>query len=442
MLGFSSDRCHLTKHPLPPRHALRRPAEWLALAVVSSAALSAGQAPEVDLLDLGSGAAMVRISSEFATDWKAQWSALALLDGTTNLGWCSRQGAPLPHAFVVELANPSQLASLTFHNSGNQEASHPGISTREIEIHTSLTGPETGFQLAASGEVERGGHTTINLTPARQARWIKIVIRSNWGHSEYTELMELAASGSPVSGNSSATELTGVYEGRYEGRALKTILLRRGVDLTGCYSGAGEGLLSGHAADRSAELEWRQDFDGGAGHNGSLLLVVSDSGALSGLWYGRGSKANLVGRWSGERLIDPTDNLAPPECPEVDLATALDHAGQVTLYGIRFDSDSAQLTAGAEPSLRRILELLDQDPDLHLRIEGHTDALASDRYNLDLSQRRAEAVGAWLVDHGIAADRLVPLGRGESQPVADNTTSHGRRLNRRVEIARAGGKQG
>ncbi len=405
-----------------------------------SAPLIAQEAPETDWLDLGSGAAMVRFSSEYSTDWKAQWSALALLDGTTGLGWCSKAGAPFPHEFVVELASTVRLESLTLDNTGNPERDHPGISTRGVEIHTSVAGPESGFELAASGEVERGGESTFPME-SREARWIRIVIRSNWGHSEYTELMELSASGQAI-GAATTSQLTGVYEGRYEGRRLRTVLEQRDADVTGCYSGSGEGRLSGHAAERSAELEWRQDTDGGAGLNGSLLLVVSDAGELSGLWFGRGSKADLVGRWTGERLaeeVGTAEGLAARECPAEDLASALDHAGRVTLYGIRFASDSARLTARAEPTLRRILELLSGEPDLRLTIEGHTDSMASESYNQDLSQRRAEAVVSWLVEHGVTAERLVALGRGESQPVADNATAHGRRLNRRVAIARATG---
>ncbi len=414
-------------------------ASWLLSILVLGAHLPAQQTPPADLLDLGSGAALLRFSSEYATDWKAEWSALALLDGTTRLGWCSREGAPLPHEFIVELATVHRVESLTLFNSDNQEASQPGISTRAVEIHTSVDAPDSGFQLAASSEIERGGHTTINLEPPREVRWIKIVIRSNWGHPRYTELMELEATVTAVEvGNpsaKSATTLAGVYEGQYEGQILRTSLTQRGADMTGCYSGAGEGRLSGHVAGRSAELEWRQPIDGGGGLNGSLLLVASDTGSLSGLWYGRGDKSHLVGRWTGQRTAE-SRNVTARECPAEDLATALDWAGQATLYGIRFTSDSARLTVDAEPTLRQLQSLLVQDTDLRLRIEGHTDSVASTRHNQELSQRRADAVHSWLVDQGIDAGRLAAIGHGEAQPVADNGTSQGRRLNRRVEVVK------
>ena len=74
-------------------------------------------------------------------------------------------------------------------------------------------------------------------------------------------------------------------------------------------------------------------------------------------------------------------------------------------------------------------------PTLAAAIAGHTDADGSDSHNQDLSERRAKSVVAWLVAHGIEASRLTPVGRGESEPIADNDTSAGRALNRRVEVA-------
>ena len=69
-----------------------------------------------------------------------------------------------------------------------------------------------------------------------------------------------------------------------------------------------------------------------------------------------------------------------------------------------------------------------------VRVEGHTDSVASDDYNQKLSERRAEAVRAWLAAKGIEPSRLQTRGFGESKPVADNATPEGRQKNRRVEV--------
>ena len=83
---------------------------------------------------------------------------------------------------------------------------------------------------------------------------------------------------------------------------------------------------------------------------------------------------------------------------------------------------------------RRLLALLQDHPELNVAIEGHTDADGSDAYNLDLSDRRAKSVVAWLVAKGIDAGRLQGEGKGEAAPVASNATADGKALNRRVEI--------
>ena len=119
---------------------------------------------------------------------------------------------------------------------------------------------------------------------------------------------------------------------------------------------------------------------------------------------------------------------------DIGLADELDRQGEVTLYGIQFDTDSARLRPESEPVLNQVLEALEQRPDFHIAIEGHTDATASDAYNMTLSQRRAAAIVDWLVDRGIARERLEASGKGESEPIADNRTAEGRQQNRRVEI--------
>jgi outer membrane protein OmpA-like peptidoglycan-associated protein len=69
-----------------------------------------------------------------------------------------------------------------------------------------------------------------------------------------------------------------------------------------------------------------------------------------------------------------------------------------------------------------------------VRIEGHTDSVASDDYNQKLSERRAASVRAWLAAKGVEGGRLTPRGFGEAKPVADNGTAEGRQRNRRVEV--------
>jgi outer membrane protein OmpA-like peptidoglycan-associated protein len=101
---------------------------------------------------------------------------------------------------------------------------------------------------------------------------------------------------------------------------------------------------------------------------------------------------------------------------------------------VLFDFDKAELRPESKPELDRAMRFILQNPGRKFEISAHTDALGTDEYNLDLSERRAAAVRKYLVDHGIPADIIFAKGYGESQPIDDNGTPQGRQRNRRVEL--------
>jgi outer membrane protein OmpA-like peptidoglycan-associated protein len=115
-----------------------------------------------------------------------------------------------------------------------------------------------------------------------------------------------------------------------------------------------------------------------------------------------------------------------------DIATT----GRVALYGLYFDTDKADLRPESAPSLAEIGKLLKAQPDLKVYIVGHTDNAGGFDYNMGLSQRRAKSVVDRLVQSGISADRLKPVGAGLIAPVAPNDDEAGRSKNRRVEIVK------
>jgi outer membrane protein OmpA-like peptidoglycan-associated protein len=83
-----------------------------------------------------------------------------------------------------------------------------------------------------------------------------------------------------------------------------------------------------------------------------------------------------------------------------------------------------------------VLSLLQAQPDWKMKIEGHTDSTGTKAGNITLSQQRAAAVVAWLVQKGIPRDQLTSAGLGDSKPIADNGTDQGRARNRRVELVK------
>jgi len=102
--------------------------------------------------------------------------------------------------------------------------------------------------------------------------------------------------------------------------------------------------------------------------------------------------------------------------------------------GILFDFDSAELRPEARRNLEALARSLQNYPNTDVVIIGHTDSIGSEAYNQRLSERRAQAAANYLISLGVAPNRIRTMGRGETDPVADNGTPEGRQRNRRVEV--------
>lgn len=100
---------------------------------------------------------------------------------------------------------------------------------------------------------------------------------------------------------------------------------------------------------------------------------------------------------------------------------------------VLFDFDKSSIKAAFEPQFKEIGQILTENPDITMTIEGHTDWVGTDKYNQALSERRANAVKQkFIEDFGISASRIDTIGFGESRPVVDNSTAAGRQKNRRA----------
>ena len=122
------------------------------------------------------------------------------------------------------------------------------------------------------------------------------------------------------------------------------------------------------------------------------------------------------------------------KCPNTPKGASVNAQGCWSLSSISFDFDSATIRADAYPELNSIVTILRKNPAMRVTLEGHTDSIGSERYNLGLSQRRARSVMNYLVRKNISASRLSAVGFGESRPIASNATEAGRAANRRVDL--------
>jgi outer membrane protein OmpA-like peptidoglycan-associated protein len=119
-------------------------------------------------------------------------------------------------------------------------------------------------------------------------------------------------------------------------------------------------------------------------------------------------------------------------------ATPTNRGLVLTLGDVLFDTGKAELNSGASRKLDQLAQFLSEHPDRRVQIDGFTDSIGSDAYNQELSRRRADSVKAALLSRGIDASRIGTEGYGKAFPVANNTDSGGRQLNRRVEVVIGG----
>jgi len=134
----------------------------------------------------------------------------------------------------------------------------------------------------------------------------------------------------------------------------------------------------------------------------------------------------------GDGVMDDQD-----QCPGTPRGAAVDalgcpRKGAITLVGVTFENNSTKLKSESFTVLDSVANDLKQHSRLKVEVQGHTDSVGADAYNLKLSQGRADAVRAYLISQGVGTDQLRASGYGETRPIADNATAAGRAENRRV----------
>jgi outer membrane protein OmpA-like peptidoglycan-associated protein len=124
---------------------------------------------------------------------------------------------------------------------------------------------------------------------------------------------------------------------------------------------------------------------------------------------------------------EPVQQPAPKAAPASEAAAVAFH--------INFAFNSAELPASADAMVDKMAMLMKESPEMKIRVEGHTDAIGSAGYNMSLSQRRALSVAEYLVQKGVEASRLIPVGKGMTEPLTQNRYDP---ANRRVQFVRVG----
>ena len=189
--------------------------------------------------------------------------------------------------------------------------------------------------------------------------------------------------------------------------------------------------LSGCASLSNTEKGAAAGAAGGAVVGGVIGNATGSTakGAIIGAVLG-GAAGAIIGQQMDKQAEELEGDLEGAEIERVGEGI------QITFdSGILFDFDSANLRPEARENLSTLAASLQEYPQTDVLIIGHTDSKGTDAYNQGLSERRAGSAADYLIARGIPGDRISTMGKGESEPVADNETEAGRQENRRVEIA-------
>lgn len=158
-------------------------------------------------------------------------------------------------------------------------------------------------------------------------------------------------------------------------------------------------------------------------------LGSTAAGAIAGAAVG-GTVGAIIGRQMDQKAEELNEELdgATVQRVEEGIAVSFDS-------GLLFDFDSSSLRPEAKANLDKLADIMGRDDNTQLLIVGHTDSVGNENYNLGLSVRRAQSAARYLMQQGIDYTRIETEGRGETGPIADNSTEAGQQENRRVEVA-------
>lgn len=338
-------------------------------------------------------------------------------NGIPKSEWTPSAGERLD--LVVQFAQPYDLATAVIVNGHDPDQA---VDAMAIDIGPAADGPWTEVAKITLATGQQPQAFPLVTTGTRFAR-LRLV--SHHGNSDYFAIDDVHLLGkrsSPENG-----DLTGYYLGNYG----EASLTQTGTQVTGCY---GIGFhLTGTVEDGVMFGSWTHVEDDGTLTTGPLVLARTAEGDLSGAVGDPSTNGTRALRWDATRQDTTTlDCNGTPDKPVDAIAAAL-KTGRVQLFGITFDTAKDTIKPESTPTLEALAKAM-ASGDGRYTIDGHTDSQGADDYNQGLSERRAVAVKAWLVAHGVPEASVGTAGFGESQPLEPNDTPGGRAANRRVEV--------
>ena len=188
-------------------------------------------------------------------------------------------------------------------------------------------------------------------------------------------------------------------------------------------------MLAGACSDMSRQQKGMAIGAGAGAVLGGILADDTAAGAIMGAVIG-GAAGAFIGDYMDRQAAEIEQDIEGARVERIGEGIKITFDS-----GILFEVNKADLQTAAQENLTQLSGILLKYEDTNILIEGHTDSDGTESHNLELSERRARSVSAYLAMHEVASARVSMVGYGELQPVADNATAEGKQANRRVEIA-------
>jgi outer membrane protein OmpA-like peptidoglycan-associated protein len=241
-----------------------------------------------------------------------------------------------------------------------------------------------------------------------------------------------------VSGKRSALEVFRNYRKELDAAGWQTLWEGKGADLGVWFPsfwddiGDGETFSQYFAYSPDAMCYWAGKLETPEGtYHAALVVTEFQDGAIKFAI----EKGDVIVQVNTVRAAEMDKKMVVVKADQME--NSIKSGGRVTLYGILFDFNKADVKPESAPTLAEIAKLLQSEPELKLLVAGHTDNVGGFEFNRDLSTRRAKAVVAELTGkYGISPERLFPFGVSFASPLAPNETEEGRAKNRRVELVK------
>ncbi|MEJ7623503.1 MAG: OmpA family protein [Pyrinomonadaceae bacterium] len=381
-----------------------------------------------NLLALGNGSFPIAKTSEFS----GRWRAVSLVDELSKIGWASARDKIADQSVTIELNAKTTLQSLVFDTAGVDEE---GTAAKDIFVEISDTNAAQGYQLLLTATLQN--QKDAQEFPIKQiiaGRWLRLTVKNNYGSPNFIEVMEMRGYGEQEE-TLPLQNISGTYESSYGNFHLK----QEGTSVIGCYE-MNSGLFDGGVENRVMKLNWNERDVEGKGP--ALMFFSQDGKQFLGVWAHGDSNDGFPGEWNGKKISDKVGNcehyktLEAAGAGQNKITDKLQKSGRAIVYGINFDFNSDTIKPESKPALDQIVGVLKENKDWKMTVEGHTDNVGGAASNKALSEKRANAVKAYLIGKGIESLRLNFSGLGLTKPVASNETEAGRAQNRRVELVK------